>query len=233
MTSFGGLALLPDLDVAGLSMGLSDSGLYGHRGYSHSLTFAVAVAGLVWWWARRWGTRPAFSAVLAFLAVASHGILDAMTYRTRGIPFFWPLTDVRVAFPWRPIPPAPTGVKFLSLRGLEVTAVEAVYFTPLMVLACLPGIATWKRWLRWERLLPRREPAALLAPIAAPVPVAAPVFSARQASFRVAGIIAAVALSLAAAQVYLRESRIVAWIEQSTHDGLAVSMARRPHRHMR
>src|SRR5688572_18813786 len=86
-TTFGGLALLPDADVIGLKLGLSDDTLFGHRGYSHSLLFAVTVSVLAWLIARRWGTRPLFTTFLVFLAVTSHGILDAMTYRTRGIPF--------------------------------------------------------------------------------------------------------------------------------------------------
>ena len=139
MTTFAGLALLPDADVAGLSLGLADHGLYGHRGYSHSLLFATAVAGLAFWVARKWGTRPWFTAILAFLAVTSHGILDAMTYRTRGIPFFWPFDETRIVFPWRPIPPAPTGVEFFSKRGLEVVAVELVYFMPLVMPASRPA----------------------------------------------------------------------------------------------
>ncbi len=247
MTTFAGLALLPDADVAGLSFGLADHGLYGHRGYSHSLLFATAIAGLVYVVARRWGTRPGFSALLAFLAVGSHGLLDAMTYRTRGIPFFWPFDEMRVVFPWRPIPPAPTGADFFSKRGLEVAGVEMVYFLPLVLAALLPGLATWRRW--GARLLATpsrqtclgtpvaREPARLLSPEPAlagdPMPRALVLGGSRGAvgvapAYRLTGAVALVALCLVIAQVYLSQSRVVAWIEHSTQQNLAVSLMRNP-----
>jgi inner membrane protein len=250
MTTFAGLALLPDADVLGLSFGLTDHGPYGHRGYSHSLLFAAAIAGVAYWVARRWGTRPTFTAVLAFLAVCSHGILDAMTYRTRGIPFFWPIEEMRVAFPWRPIPPAPTGVGFFSRRGLEVAAVELVYFMPLIVAALSPSLATLRRWL-WSLMAPFRR---LLGPGmngGLPVPATGatgdssdsmPALAAvgpqtgggTRAVFRLGGAIGLVAVSLVAAHLYLSQSRVVAWIEQSTQQNLAVSLMRQPEfRHLR
>jgi inner membrane protein len=227
MASFGGLALLPDADVAGVSLRLAeDHSLYGHRGYSHSLLFAATITLLAWVCARRWGTRPLYTALLAFMAVASHGILDAMTYATRGIPFFWPLTDMRFAFPWRPIPPAPTGVAFLSRRGLEVAGVEIVYFGPLALAACAPALGWWRQQL--GRLASWRKANGVMAAVTIPV------FTPTRGAFRVAGIIATVAVTMAAAQVYLRNSPVVAWIEQSTQENVAVSMAaRRSNRHMR
>ena len=114
MTAFAGLALLPDADVVGLSLGLADHGLYGHRGYSHSLLFAVTIAAGAYLVARRWGTRPWFTALLTFLAVTSHGVLDAMTYRTRGIPFFWPFDEMRVTFALAADPAGAHGVGLLQ-----------------------------------------------------------------------------------------------------------------------
>jgi inner membrane protein len=224
MTTFAGLALLPDADVAGLSFGAADHGIYGHRGYSHSLLFAVAVAGVAYWVARRWGTRPWFTALLALLAVSSHGILDAMTYRTRGIPFFWPFDELRVIFPWRFIPPAPTGVHFLSRRGLEVMAVELVYFLPLVVAALAPGLHTWRR--RLGKVLRPSRALSVTGP--------GPRLTGTSAVFRLGGAIGLVAISLMFAQVYLSQSRMVAWIEQSTQQNLAVSLMRSAEfRHLR
>jgi inner membrane protein len=236
MTTFAGLALLPDADVLGLSLGLADHGPYGHRGYSHSLLFAAAIAGVAFWVARRWGTRPWFTAALAFLAVCSHGILDAMTYRTRGIPFFWPLEDMRVVFPWRPIPPAPTGISFFSKRGLEVVGVELVYFMPLLVAAVSPGLATWRRWLGHLGGWFRRSSALDGGPV---LPVAVVGAGTRatgtgRAVFRLGGAVGLVAVSLMVAHLYLSRSALVAWIEQSTQQNLAVSLMRHPKfRHLR
>jgi inner membrane protein len=230
MTTFSGLALLPDADVLGLSFGLSDHGLYGHRGYSHSLLFAGAIAGLAYAVARRWGTRPCFTAVLAFLAVTSHGILDAMTYRTRGIPFFFPFDEMRVVFPWRPIPPAPTGMSFFSKRGLEVVGVELVYFMPLVVAALSPALATWRRWFgrvgTWLRGAPALDGAPAL-PVAV-VGAGTRASGAGAAVVRLSGAVALVAVCLMAAHLYLSRSALVAWIEQSTQQNLAVSLMRHP-----
>jgi inner membrane protein len=227
MTTFAGLALLPDADVVGLSLGLQDHGLYGHRGYSHSLLFAVAIGTGAYMVARRWGTRPWFTALLTFLAVTSHGLLDAMTYRTRGIPFFWPFDEMRVTFGWRPIPPAPTGTDFFSKRGLEVMAVELVYFLPLIVAAVSPGLTTWRRW--GGRLLARGRDCLEGVSQPGALAMAGPrVGGAGRAAFRLSGAIGLVLVCLALAQFYLSQSRVVAWIEQSTQQNLAVSLMRQP-----
>jgi inner membrane protein len=226
--AFGSLALLPDLDVAGVALGLADHGIYGHRGYSHSLLFAGVVAlaaGLV---ARRWGTRPAFTGLLAFVAIVSHGLLDAMTYRTRGIPFFWPISELRVTFPWRPIPPAPRGGELFSARGLQVLAIELIYFAPVVLLTFAPAFerlhALWRRLVGSGRRItpPAHVPAAAVRPR----------FTSRRAAFQVAGILAVVTLCVITAELWLRHCRVVAWIEHSTHESLAVSMAHRVPRHL-
>ena len=50
----------------------------------------------------------------------------------------------------------------------------------------------------------------------------------RRAVFRLGGAVGLVAVSLVAAQLYLSQSRVVAWIEQSTQQNLAVSLMRQP-----
>ena len=91
--AFWGLAailpIIPDLDV--FSMAAYNAPL-GHRGITHSLIFAlllgVIAAGLVFryfratWWSL---------AVLFFLIIASHGLLDALTRGGEGVLFFWPI----------------------------------------------------------------------------------------------------------------------------------------------
>ena len=203
LTTFGSLALLPDADVLAVALGTDYHGHYGHRGLTHSLLFAALIAVGAFFVARKWGTRPWLTALLAFLAVASHGVLDAMTYRTRGVPFFSPLIDERFTFPWRHIPPAPVGTRFLSQRGLEVAAVEFVYFLPITLGALLPSPATWKRWFRT-------------------------IASWRQVTIRLTGVVALTALSMVFAHQVLRDSRVIAWIEKSTEKGVAVSLMDAP-----
>jgi len=83
------LPIVPDIDV--FSSAAYGTWL-GHRGFTHSLIFAlllgIAAAGVTFryfrvnWWSL---------AALFFLMIASHGLLDALTRGGEGIPFFWPL----------------------------------------------------------------------------------------------------------------------------------------------
>lgn len=72
-------AVLPDLDVIGFKLGIRYADLLGHRGFSHSLLFALLMglfgAALAPW--LRCSRPAAFGVGLA--AVASHILLDAMT----------------------------------------------------------------------------------------------------------------------------------------------------------
>jgi inner membrane protein len=123
------LAVVPDLDVAGLAFGWGLDHPLGHRGLSHSLSAAAALAAVA---TLAIPARPAESRwrlwlVLA-VAAASHGILDAFTNGGRGVAFFAPVVDTRWHFPARPIEVSPIGVwSFFSRRGLEVLTNEVVW----------------------------------------------------------------------------------------------------------
>jgi len=123
------LAVVPDLDVVGLAVGWGLDHPLGHRGLSHSVPFAAALAAAAAWLVpmradeRRWRVW----LVLA-LAAASHGLLDALTNGGRGVAFFAPLVETRWHFPARPIEVSPIGVwSFFSRRGLEVLTNEVVW----------------------------------------------------------------------------------------------------------
>jgi inner membrane protein len=149
MAAYAGLSLLPDLDILPLAFGVHDSGLYGHRGITHTWLFA-AIVGAVAWLIFRKGRNPVRVAVLTFITVASHGLLDASTTDSRGIHLLWPLISERMVMPIRPIPVAPSGIEFLSWRGIQVSLVECVYFLPLAILAL------WKAPIR--QFLKSRNP---------------------------------------------------------------------------
>lgn len=132
------LALLPDADVVAFALRIPYSAPWGHRGASHSLVFAalggLAVAGLARWKgepAGRWG-------LLAFLALASHGLLDALTDGGLGAALLWPFSNARLFAPVRPLPVAPIGVGMLSPRGLYVVVVEFIAFLPFWAYALWP-----------------------------------------------------------------------------------------------
>lgn len=150
MVGMSALSLAPDLDVVSFALGVPYGAPWGHRGATHSPAFAalvaVAVAGvaLVARWPAR---RAAWLFVCAFVVVASHGVLDALTDGGKGVAFAWPFGARRYFLPWRPIPVAPIGGAVLGARGRAVMLAECVYFAPFAIGALVP----------WRRLSGRRR----------------------------------------------------------------------------
>lgn len=136
------LAMLPDIDGLGFFMGIPYGSFWGHRGFTHSLLFALMIALLCAAWLSGKFRTPWKLAVLFFLAIASHGLLDAMTNGGLGIAFFSPFDLHRYFLPWRPILVSPIGVtRFLSARGLKILRSEIVYvWCPALVLV---GVASF------------------------------------------------------------------------------------------
>jgi inner membrane protein len=127
-----GLAAAPDLDVL-MHAFVRYSDPFGHRGAFHSLAFyllvTLVVARLTPLSERR---RAVALAVLASLV--SHSLLDMLTNGGLGIGLFWPLSNQRLFFPWRPIPVSPLRVSsFFSAWGLRVLAAEACFALPTFV----------------------------------------------------------------------------------------------------
>ena len=92
------LAMLPDIDVYAFRFGIPYGAFLGHRGFSHSLSFA-AIAGFLaattyrYFALRFWDLLNFF-----FVAAASHGILDAFTNGGLGVAFFAPFDNSRTSF---------------------------------------------------------------------------------------------------------------------------------------
>jgi inner membrane protein len=146
-------AVLPDLDVAGFGYGIRYDDLLGHRGLSHSLLFAAALAALLRAAAfpRQMPGAPHVWTCL-LLATASHGVLDALTDGGLGIAFFAPFDDGRYFLPWRPIQVSPISVRhFLSERGLAVLRSELLWV--VLPSAALAGLA----WV-WRRRCAKKTP---------------------------------------------------------------------------
>ena len=127
MMLFGILcAVLPDADVIGFRFGISYADAFGHRGFSHSLVFALLMGCI------GFGVSPLFlrgSRLMGFtvglLAASSHILLDAMTNGGLGVAAFWPFDQTRYFCDWRPIRVSPFGLKaLLSQRGLAVMLSE-------------------------------------------------------------------------------------------------------------
>jgi inner membrane protein len=138
MLLMSGLALLPDADVVAFVLRIPYEAPWGHRGASHSLLFAALVALAVAALTRASRGPVLKVGLLAFVAVGSHGLLDAMTTGGLGAALLWPFTPTRYFLPLRPIPVAPIGPGMLSARGLYVVGVELLLFLPFWAYALWP-----------------------------------------------------------------------------------------------
>ena len=125
-------AVLPDLDVIGLRLGVPYDSVFGHRGLMHSLPFAAALSIA----AVLLGFRepPLFSrkwwALLGclFVVCASHGLLDAMTNGGLGVALFSPFAEARYFLPWRPIQVSPIGIRnSLTVWGIRTILSEILW----------------------------------------------------------------------------------------------------------
>lgn len=121
---------VPDLDSAGLWLGVPYGHSLGHRGLSHGLAFAVFLAAAVTAVVRSFpGYQGSHWALFAYLALctASHGVLDAMTNGGLGVAFFSPFSNERFFFPWRPLVVSPIHpARILSPWGVRVFTSEAL-----------------------------------------------------------------------------------------------------------
>jgi inner membrane protein len=104
------LAALPDLDVVGLFLGVPYGSFFGHRGFFHSLFFALVLGLAVALATFRpldlsWGLAWLFF----FGVIASHGLLDCFTNGGLGIALLSPFDRTRYFFPWQPIQVSPIG----------------------------------------------------------------------------------------------------------------------------
>jgi inner membrane protein len=114
-------AILPDADVVAFAFGIPYGAMLGHRGLTHSLTFAAALGAVVAAALGRGVHRPArMSLFFHFsLVTASHGLLDALTDGGLGAALLAPFSGARYFFPWRPIAVSPIGGGFFTARNLD------------------------------------------------------------------------------------------------------------------
>ena len=118
-------ALLPDLDVIGMRLGVAYAHAFGHRGATHSV-LAALLLGLVGTLAAPWFRASRRCAALFLLAATlSHPLLDMLTNGGLGIALCWPFSNTRYFFPNRPIVVSPLGLhRLLSQAGWRVAISE-------------------------------------------------------------------------------------------------------------
>lgn len=133
--TFAALALAPDFDLASRFLGVPFGSVFSHRGLTHSVFFALAIAGLVALLTRGVLIRRGVAGLCVFAALASHGLLDGMSRLGSGPLLFWPFTTASYAFPWRPIPGVLTSHHYLTLQAVPTLVVETLLFLPFMAYA--------------------------------------------------------------------------------------------------
>jgi len=121
-------SLLPDIDVVGFSLGVEYGDFWGHRGFTHSIVFAMLISLLVVFTAfyqEKYRCLRLRLVLFFFLVTASHGLFDAMTNGGLGIAFFSPIDDSRYFLPLRPFQVSPIGWHdFIQWGGWRVLSSE-------------------------------------------------------------------------------------------------------------
>ena len=121
-------SILPDADAIGFFLGIPYGHAMGHRGFSHSIAFALILGLMGVLLASRLHVRRTAAFLVLFFSALSHGLLDAMTSGGLGIAFFSPFSNARYFLPWRMIQVAPLSPeRFLSGHGWEILKSEFVW----------------------------------------------------------------------------------------------------------
>lgn len=128
-------SVVPDVDVIAFQLDIPYGHAFGHRGFTHSIVFAVLLALLGVAARRALKARAPIAFVFIFVCTLSHGVLDAMTTGGLGIAFLWPV-EQRYFLPWRFIQVSPIGFSFFSTWGLAVLRAELLWiWLPALVIA--------------------------------------------------------------------------------------------------
>lgn len=143
------LSALPDIDVIGYHMGVPYDSPWGHRGFTHSLLFALIISWVTlellrlktsrfskgWW----------VNGICLFLATASHGFLDAFTTGGMGVAFFWPFDNTRYFFPNHPVLVSPLTVGgFFTERGWNIIQSELYWvWLPTILFYGISRLVGW------------------------------------------------------------------------------------------
>jgi len=142
-------AIFPDIDVIGFLFGIKYGDFWGHRGFTHSLLFALLsglfIASVFY---RRYGIgskRWFFWVFYYFMIMCSHGFFDMLTDGGLGIAYFAPFSNERFFFPMTPILVAPIGIGgIFSWRGVQLFLSEFMYvILPLAILLFV--VVIWRK----------------------------------------------------------------------------------------
>ncbi len=140
-------AVIPDLDVAGFALGIPYDSMLGHRGFTHSIAFAIILGAIgASCYQRLSPSDASFTRlfIIFSLGAISHPVLDMLTDGGHGVALLAPFSGERFFFPWRPIRVSPIGSGFFSERGLAVILSEIVWLWIPAIFVCLAAAAVRK-----------------------------------------------------------------------------------------
>ncbi len=123
-------AMIPDADVIGYSFGVERGSMFAHRGFTHSIAFALVFGAIVAFFVHKFlPTNLTLIKLFVYFSLVtfSHSFLDMLTNGGPGVALFAPLSNQRFFFPWRPVEVSPIGVGFFSRRGLIVIFSEIIW----------------------------------------------------------------------------------------------------------
>lgn len=128
-------SMLPDADVIFFRFGATYDSVWAHRGFSHSLGFAL-VLGLLAAALLRKSIDPLLAFAFVAFAAASHGLLDMLTNGGHGIAILWPVTGQRYFFDWRPIQVSPLAASRFFTRAARIAVTEFLWiWLPALIVA--------------------------------------------------------------------------------------------------
>jgi inner membrane protein len=121
-------AVAPDFDVVAFRLDIPYESEWGHRGFTHSIVFALCCAAAMVPFASFLKARRRVVFLYLWVCMISHGVMDALTNAGLGVAFFWPFSHERIFFPVRPVDASPISIRrFLDGRGLEILQTEIIW----------------------------------------------------------------------------------------------------------
>ena len=125
-------ATIQDLDVIGFEFGIHYRDMLGHRGFSHSILFALILGMFIsYFFFKEERTKTIDFISISwfyFLCAVSHGVFDAMTDGGLGVGFLIPFSSERYFFSFRPIPVSPLNMEsFFTSYGWSILKQELLF----------------------------------------------------------------------------------------------------------
>lgn len=149
------VSILPDLDILTWHLGIPLSHEYGHRGFSHSILFAILVAMIGARLLKSYKIPWSVTVGFLFIATMSHGVLDACTNGGHGIAFYWPWSKTRYFAPFRFIQISPIHLERILSSRIPVVLISELLWVWLP-LTTFGGLASVVRRLSVRCKFPLR-----------------------------------------------------------------------------